>query len=702
MDVDQDHFRKELLEILRNIAKANFITFDLEMSGISTRKPGDRPNVGKLTLQDLYEEVRDAAETFQILQLGITCVEEHGEKEYYLARPYNFNVSPKSADGVDLRLERVFSFSSSACDFLAKNKFDFGKIFTHGVPYLSRDEENGCREEYNGRADRNANMKDIIINPSNQSVLDFVRGVRRTISTWLKAPKPKPDFVNISHPDGHIKDGRINALDGYQRRLIHQVVRKEFPALKAISRKDGSFMQITELDLEEEARFQAKKLRQFDSQLCKQKGLRWIFEALVGGDLSGIDPEWLASKTSENPEDQLPVVKKQLGRIIRSLQRKKHVLVGHNLFMDLAFIHKTFIGPLPSNVGHFQQTIHDHFPIVIDTKYLATYNTDAMNPRANLKELLAPFKKSHVPLIVLHEAHTEYGTAYGKEHEAGFDSWMTAELFVKLSAKLYSTYDDSNSFVTAVTNFYCSVASDSDSSSGGGVPLIKTRSASISPKKKTVAEINTRSNVAVPAHMTKDRKIVASTHHTGSAPPMPPHPHSIAATAATTAMTAKIIIPTPFNVRFTQVGTNSFNKPYKSGSRPSSAIPIIDPATPKTAQPAPTSVKTVTPPPPHLIDIMDADAMQDSFPPIHANLLNPSATIIHDTDEEATAVAGEPRIDQWLPGMSDRFWRPYLNILRVNAVKGGICDLAEPLIAEDMADEDEDGENMEVDDEDDE
>jgi len=109
--------------------------------------------------------------------------------EYYLARPYNFNVSPKSADGIDLKLvklERIFSFSSSACDFLAKNKFDFGKIFTHGVPYLSRDEENAVREEYSGRADRNAQTEKLRCSPSDVTTLEFVRGVRRTISTWVK------------------------------------------------------------------------------------------------------------------------------------------------------------------------------------------------------------------------------------------------------------------------------------------------------------------------------------------------------------------------------------------------------------------------------------------------------------------------------------------------------------------------------------
>jgi DNA polymerase III epsilon subunit-like protein len=176
--------------------------------------------------------------------------------------------------------------------------------------------------------------------------------------------------------------------------------------------------------------------------------LTWIFEALVGGDLSGIQPEWFASKSSDKPEAQLPYIKTELAQVIATLQKKKHILVGHNVFTDLGFLYKTFIGNLPATVENFQAEIHELFPTVFDTKYLATHNNDSMNPQANLKELLAPFRKVHVPLIVLHEHHTAYGASLGKEHEAGFDSWMTAELFVKLSAKLYSTSKNSKSVET--------------------------------------------------------------------------------------------------------------------------------------------------------------------------------------------------------------------------------------------------------------
>lgn len=84
MEVKQQDFRLQLLPILKNIANAKFVTFDLEMSGITTRPrygPGDRSqDVGKPSLQQQYEEMRSAAELYQIVQLGITCVEENTEK----------------------------------------------------------------------------------------------------------------------------------------------------------------------------------------------------------------------------------------------------------------------------------------------------------------------------------------------------------------------------------------------------------------------------------------------------------------------------------------------------------------------------------------------------------------------------------------------------------------------------------------------
>ncbi|EKD18361.1 uncharacterized protein L3040_006764 [Drepanopeziza brunnea f. sp. 'multigermtubi'] len=469
MEIDQAHFRPQLLSILQHIANASFVTFDLEMSGISTRpkhSTGNRTHdVGKPSLQAQYDEMRSAAETFQVLQVGITCVEEDRDKEFYLARPFNFNLTPLSADGVDLRLDRQFTFSASACDFLNRNRFDFGKIFSEGVPYLSRDEEEERREEYAQRASKNAAIPDIVIGLEDVATLEFSRTTRKAIAAWAKDEKAEYAFCNIGNDAG--------PMNAFQRRIVHQIVRNEFPALRVFARNDGHFMQVEKLDVEREESFQRRQATRFNASIGKQKGLRWIFEALAGGDLSGIDPEWFRDKSSPNSESDWKRVQSELATVTTTLRTHRPLIVGHNLFADLAFLFRTFVGHLPVNVKHFQEDIHALFPRVIDTKYVATYNTDAMNPRVGLKDLLAPFRKTHTPLIVLHENHTAYGAGFGKEHEAGFDSWMTAELFVKLAASKVPVQATTPSAATCPPPHpSSSSSSDNDSDCHGGGAML--------------------------------------------------------------------------------------------------------------------------------------------------------------------------------------------------------------------------------------
>ncbi|PQE32278.1 CAF1 family ribonuclease protein [Rutstroemia sp. NJR-2017a WRK4] len=467
MEVDKNNWKQLLVPILKDIANASFVSFDLEMSGISTRPKytaGDRSHdVGKPTLQKQYEEVKEAAETFQVLQLGITCVEEDREKEFYLARPYNINLSPLFLYDKVFDLERNFTFSSSATHFLQSNGFDIGAVFSRGVPYLSEEEEIQTRLQYESRSERNATIPDIVFNPDDFEALNFYRGARNTITDWIEAKEPKNNFVNI--------DSKKGALNGYQRRLIYQLVRKEFPEYRCFPRLDGSFMQIEKTNKDRET-----KVKIFNERVAVQMGIRFIFEALSGGNLSGIDPLW-SHKPASHEEDtsaKRAELAAELKDLTERLQEKQHVIVGHNLFTDLCFLYKTFIGRLPAGVSDFQSQIHTLFPIVIDTKYLATYGNNSMNPRSNLKELLVPFQKIHKPLIVLHEDHNSYGSTVGKSHEAGYDSWMTAELFTKLSAKLYA--ENGADYIDHEDDLGDSGSSSYEDDDVGGAPLLSPTS----------------------------------------------------------------------------------------------------------------------------------------------------------------------------------------------------------------------------------
>lgn len=77
MDIQKSQFPQEVVSIIQHVAESHFIAFDLEFSGIAGRRkvpPGGKRD--KLTLQEMYNDLKEAAEKYQILQVGLTVVNE--------------------------------------------------------------------------------------------------------------------------------------------------------------------------------------------------------------------------------------------------------------------------------------------------------------------------------------------------------------------------------------------------------------------------------------------------------------------------------------------------------------------------------------------------------------------------------------------------------------------------------------------------
>lgn len=165
-----------------------------------------------------------------------------------------------------------------------------------------------------------------------------------------------------------------------------------------------------------------------------------MIEALVNGNIDGIPTEWLYTYKTENPkhqEHEREIANHNLDKLKKKLKEKKHIIVGHNLFTDLGFLYATFIGPLPPSVTSFQQAIHKTFPFIMDTKYITSHHQNSMSMQRKLEDLRQEYKNIEIPKIYLHEDHATYN-GMERAHEAGYDSWMTAELFAKFSLKLYN------------------------------------------------------------------------------------------------------------------------------------------------------------------------------------------------------------------------------------------------------------------------
>lgn len=188
-------------------------------------------------------------------------------------------------------------------------------------------------------------------------------------------------------------------LQAFDRRLVHQVIRAEYPQL--ITQGRHLAVTIRQLDENREKRIQKERKRKSRAQIARQIGFRWIIEAMTGGELDKIDLEWFA----KDPRTGIDVFfdkadySSRLNRAAAILKRRRPVLVGHNCFTDLVYFYQCFVGNLPANVRDFAMHIHALFPTIVDTKYLATHNCGSLNPASSLQEIEEELRKENVPQI---------------------------------------------------------------------------------------------------------------------------------------------------------------------------------------------------------------------------------------------------------------------------------------------------------------
>lgn len=148
MDIDASSYPHQLIELLVAISEADFVSFDLELTGIPSRLPGKeqwrpRTNNERKPLEDRYQETKDAAGRFSILQAGITCARFDYASNKYTLKPYNIAISPLLNETLQLDMEREFRIQTGAASFLHNHGFNLEASLFRGVQYLSREEALG-------------------------------------------------------------------------------------------------------------------------------------------------------------------------------------------------------------------------------------------------------------------------------------------------------------------------------------------------------------------------------------------------------------------------------------------------------------------------------------------------------------------------------------------------------------------------------
>jgi hypothetical protein len=379
----------------------------------------------------------------------------------YIARPFNFNINPIPASE-KLNFERVWSFQSggnfpivrrrdgmgvsflpsafeatdisTAVDFLLRNGFHFDRPYTYGVPYLSRKDEVDINAAWIAIDKQKAALADMPIKDEDAVLINYVRA---SVEKWQKQPALiRESYLNIPDTsDGGVRyTSASQVLNRYQIRLVHQIVRKEYPVLKTTGK--GNFIQITPFD---DARDMDEKLQQAryrERDISRAIGFRWLIEAISGGDITRMPSEYFinALPSGVKPTDGEDG---DLGKFIDGLQQqlnsRRRILVGHNCFTDLIYLYRCFIGELPPTVEDFQKLIREMFPAVVDTKYIASFGESWHN--TSLQGVEERLPTEGVPRVEVPVEFDRYATEQSL-HEAGYDSLLTAKIAIKLSAQL--------------------------------------------------------------------------------------------------------------------------------------------------------------------------------------------------------------------------------------------------------------------------
>ncbi|KAF2218909.1 ribonuclease H-like domain-containing protein [Elsinoe ampelina] len=432
MDVNRFQFPARLLEILTAVSESHFVALDLELSGVPVR-PYGASHAGKQTLQQRYAEIRLAAQKYTILQVGLTCVKEDTIDGRYELKPFNVNLNPTLSERLDV--DRDFSFHSGAVEFLNSVGFNFQAPLAIGVPYLSRDEAKLAEQRAEERLSRtNDFYEPMVIKPEETEALALQKKINLLVKNWLKTPSGEAEPLTIGPREITSLPVPPEELSRYEKRLIHQIVRSDFEKLVTFPRRGT--IQVRHLDQDREDAIKRQKMKETKERIYRQTGFRWVIEAIAGRSFANID--W-QTFVEYNEEGQIiPAnfdIKARFQRCQHLLQNKPRPVIGHNMFLDLIYLYQTFIGQLPETVEGFASKINELFPVIVDTKYVATHECGDINPMSSLQQIAEQMDQHDKPTTNTHGNFVKYDD-YAAHHEAGYDSMLTAKVAIKLSSKL--------------------------------------------------------------------------------------------------------------------------------------------------------------------------------------------------------------------------------------------------------------------------
>ena len=415
MELNFKNYYKQEKNLLNLIETSDFISFDLEMTGIEN----DKNNNIIDTPEYRYLKYKKTSEKYSIIQLGLsffkltTNPNIYHKQICYECSPYNIYLFPNAKDLKEISQDKL-NLEVKCMHFNQKGKIDFNKWINEGIQYLN---EKQYRELYKNITENNINNDNFYIDTSNfkQKDIDIAEKNIENI---------KNNFIN----NGKIYNTNyvINCLPKY---ILYYIKKKlpnnlYFQENNKFNNKSFCTLITGYKTKEEKDKLYMEDILNQLKELNHKKGVKKLIEAIFNKFYLG--------------DIDIDISKDDIYKY-NNIKNEKKILIGHNMSLDLMFIISKLGDTLPNKYSDFKNMLKDKLNCIYDTKFLFEEfkNSNINKNNIIIKDIksvldnMYPYLKStYDEFIKIKIKPNDDLLKEGTYHNAGYDSFVTGACFL--------------------------------------------------------------------------------------------------------------------------------------------------------------------------------------------------------------------------------------------------------------------------------
>lgn len=426
---------------MQRLPKASWIAVDEEMTGImlppdGTTKRPSKPSKDE-SPETRYSSLKLVPERYAIIQLGIALFEQlepqepGAENTAFNVRRYKFTLFPPA----DSSITREVVLNPSSIHFLAQNNMNLDVWTREGIPFCTGNTASNLLEKFyeqqllalsNKTKPRTSRYKKVELTRVEDK--DFHARTMASLREWLDSA--------IVPGDGDTEGASflLPPCNSFLRRALYESIPDEYPSLVLETYQDNR-IRVWRLNAAEREQRNQRLLREGYEKLILEKIGVWRVFLALSKACRGEDPLTQAEHMILSPDAQQAITPIEQKKYQSGRTRRKIPLVVHNGLHDLLFLLTHFHSPtLPDQWAQCKELIHSYFPVIYDTKTMASQFCTRENPRSRT-HLAAVYEQTITNQSFWDRTFVLDGREQMQEqlHDAAFDAYMTGAAFSGLS-----------------------------------------------------------------------------------------------------------------------------------------------------------------------------------------------------------------------------------------------------------------------------